>query len=215
MKFALARKIGMARIFDAEGKQVAVSKALILASKVSQIKTVAKDGYQSVQITAFKDEGKKTRNIRVREFKTDQVDGLKRNDKMETTIKAGDIVDVTGTSKGKGFAGTIKRHGFKRGPESHGGNNVREPGSIGAQQPQRVVLGRKMAGHMGVKTATIKNLQVVAVMDDIILISGAIPGPNKGIIEIVAKNADEAVAEPEVTEEVVEEEATVEEISAE
>lgn len=184
--FALARKIGMARVFDAEGRQVAVSKALILPAKISQIKTVEKDGYQAIQISAQKGEGKKTKNIRTKEFNLAEIGNLKKDDKLPIEFKAGDIVDIRGTSKGKGFAGTIKRHGFKRGPESHGGNNVREPGSIGAQQPQRVVLGRKMAGHMGVKVTTIRNLEIVAVQDDIVLISGAIPGPNKGIIEIVS-----------------------------
>lgn len=200
VRFALARKIGMARVFDAEGRQVAVSKALLLPAKISQIKTVEKDGYQAVQISAQKGEGKKIKNIRTKEFNLAEIGNLKKDDKLAVEFKAGDIVDIRGTSKGKGFAGTIKRHGFKRGPESHGGNNVREPGSIGAQQPQRVVLGRKMAGHMGVKVTTIRNLEVVAVMDDIILISGAIPGPNKGIIEIVAKNNEAPVVEEEIAE---------------
>jgi len=190
----------MARVFDAEGRQVAVSKALLLPAKISQIKTVEKDGYQAVQISAQKGEGKKIKNIRTKEFNLAEIGNLKKDDKLAVEFKAGDIVDIRGTSKGKGFAGTIKRHGFKRGPESHGGNNVREPGSIGAQQPQRVVLGRKMAGHMGVKVTTIRNLEVVAVMDDIILISGAIPGPNKGIIEIVAKNNEAPVVEEEIAE---------------
>lgn len=201
VKFALARKIGMARVFDAEGKQMAVSKALILPTEISQIKTIEKDGYRAIQIAAKKGEGNKTKMIRVKEFRTDEIGGQKKNDKINVMFEAGDIINVSGTSKGKGFAGTIKRHGFKRGPESHGGNNVREPGSIGAQQPQRVVLGRKMAGHMGVKKTTVRNLQVIAVQDDIILISGAIPGPNKGIIEIVSKSKEIPSAEVENVEE--------------
>lgn len=180
---------------------MAVSKAMILPAKISQIKTIEKDGYQAVQISAFKGEGVKSKNVKVKEFRIDQTDGQKKSDTVDTAFQIGDLVSVTGTSKGKGFAGTIKRHGFKRGPESHGGNNVREPGSIGAQQPQRVVLGRKMAGHMGAKTATIRNLKIVAVEDNVILISGAIPGPNKGIVEIIAKNLNNAIVEEEKSEE--------------
>jgi len=205
----------MTRVFDAEGRSVAVSKVLVLPAAVSQIRSNEKDGYSAVQIQAVKGEGEKTKVIRTKEFRALDTAGYKKGKKI--TIEqfiAGDVVDVTGTSKGKGFAGTIKRHGFKRGPESHGGNNVREPGSIGAQQPQRVVLGRRMAGHMGAATVTVKNLKVVDVDKDILLVSGAIPGPNKGILQIVSRNASsepvaEEVAEQEnAAEEVVEEEKT-------
>lgn len=101
-------------------------------------------------------------------------------------FEPGNEVTVTATSKGKGFAGTVKRHSFSRGPETHGSANVRKPGSIGAQQPQRVTKGRKMAGHMGNVTVTVKNLEVVEVdaEKNLLAIRGSIPGPNKGWVFI-------------------------------
>ncbi|HLC44135.1 MAG TPA: 50S ribosomal protein L3 [Patescibacteria group bacterium] len=188
MKFILGQKLGMTRVFDADGKMIPVTKVAFLPCEVTQVKTITKDGYNSIQIAALKKNETKTKQMKVMEFRLDDIDGYKMNAKIEgNQFVAGDIVEVTATSKGKGFAGTIKRHDFKRGPASHGGNNVREPGSIGAQQPQRVVKGRKMAGHMGATTVTIKNLRVVDIDDKIMLISGAVPGPNKGIIRIVSK----------------------------
>jgi len=101
-------------------------------------------------------------------------------------FKPDDVVKVTGTTKGKGFAGVIKRHGFHRGPETHGSDHHRAPGSIGAQQPQRVVKGKKMPGHMGHVTSTMIKVKVVDVIkeDNIILLRGALPGPNKGWLTI-------------------------------
>ena len=200
MKFILAQKLGMTRVFDKEGKALPVTKVAFLPCHISAIKNVERDGYTSVQIAATKGEGDRVKNMKVTEFRVLEIDGYKMGAKIDPTqFVAGDVVEVTGTSKGKGFAGTIKRHGFKRGPEGHGGNNVREPGSIGAQQPQRVVLGRKMAGHMGVETVTVKNLLVVDTDKEIMIIKGALPGPNKGILRIVCKSKaaskDEVVAE--------------------
>lgn len=190
MKFILSQKLGMTRVFDQDGKMIPVTKVAVLPCEITQVKTAEKDGYSSVQVAATKGEGKKVKNIMVAEFRLDEIDGYKKGSKvLASQFVAGDVIEVTGTSKGKGFAGVIKRHGFHRGPESHGGNNVREPGSIGAQQPQRVVLGRKMAGHMGNATVTVKNLKIVDVDKDIILISGAIPGPNKGLLKISSKNS--------------------------
>lgn len=183
----------MTRVFDAEGRSLAVNIVRAFPCVVSAIKSDDKDGYAAIQVTAKKDE-KKTAAIA--EFKPTNVSDYKKNDKITLDqFQAGDSVQVTGTSKGKGFAGTIKRHGFKRGPESHGGNNVREPGSIGAQQPQRVVKGRRMAGHMGVTTVTVQNLKVVDVDKDIILVSGAIPGPNKSIVKIICHADNTPVVE--------------------
>lgn len=188
MKFILGRKLGMTRVFDTDGKEVAVNIVSVLPCEVSQVKSLDKDGYSAVQIKATKEKGDKTLDIRKVEFRLDDTAAYKVGKKITTDqFSAGDVVEVTGTSKGKGFAGTIKRYNFKRGPESHGGNNVREPGSIGAQQPQRVVLGRRMAGHKGVETINVKNLKVIDVDKNILLISGAIPGPNKGIVKVFAK----------------------------
>ncbi len=187
MKFGLAQKVGMTRVFDAEGKMVPVTIVSLLSCQITQVKSVDSDGYKSVQVAAIKKTDTKEKVIRKTEFRVDEIDGYKKGAELENEFVAGDVVEVTGTSKGKGFAGTIKRHSFKRGPEGHGGNNVREPGSIGAQQPQRVVLGRHMAGHMGHTTVTVKNLRVVDADKNILLVSGAIPGPNKGILRIVSK----------------------------
>lgn len=188
MKMIIGQKLGMTRIFDAEGKSVPVSLVKILPCTVSQVKTEKVDGYNAIAITA-KNPLRDDKVLKIAEFKVENIEDYKKGQKiLSDQFEAGDIVEVTGTSKGKGFAGTIKRHSFKRGPEGHGGNNVREPGSIGAQQPQRVVLGRKMAGHMGAVTVNVKNLKVVDVDKDTIAISGAIPGPAKGILKIWGKS---------------------------
>lgn len=188
MKFILGQKLGMTRVFDADGKVIPVTRIAFLPCVVSQVKTQDKDGYVSVQVSAHKQLDEKKNPMRIMEFRLDDVSGYKKGEEVKTDqFAAGDIVEVTAKSKGKGFAGTIKRHGFHRGPASHGGNNVREPGSIGAQQPQRVVKGKKMAGHMGATTITVKNLKVIDINKDTILISGAVPGPNKGIVRVVSK----------------------------
>jgi len=191
MKFILAQKLGMTRIFDEEGKSVPVTKVAVLPCHISEIKSLDRDGYVAVQLSATKGEGDKVKNVKINEFRLSEIDGYKKGQKLgNDQFTAGDLVEISGTSKGKGFAGTIKRYNFKRGPETHGGNNVREPGSIGAQQPQRVVLGRRMAGHMGAKTATVKNLKVVDVDKNILLVRGAVPGPDKGILKVVSKTAN-------------------------
>ncbi len=107
-------------------------------------------------------------------------------------FEPGKQVTVTATSKGKGFAGTVKRHSFSRGPETHGSANVRKPGSIGAQQPQRVTKGKKMAGHMGNATVTVKNLEVVEIdsENNLLAIRGSIPGPNKGWVYVKQQVTD-------------------------
>jgi len=196
MKFILGQKLGMTRVFDEDGKVIPVTRIGFLPCTVSQVKKLDKDGYTSVQITAHKqsdsdpsreDRAEARKAMRIMEFRLDEIDGYKKGTKIDgSQFAAGDLVEVTAKSKGKGFAGTIKRHDFRRGPASHGGNNVREPGSIGAQQPQRVVLGRKMAGHMGAVTVTVKNLKVINIDKNSILVSGAVPGPNKGIIRVIS-----------------------------
>ena len=187
MKFLLGQKLNMTRVFDADGKVIAVTAIKILPSKVSALKTVEKDGYSAVQIKAVKEKGAKEVDLKVCEFRVEDLADYKLGQDIKIDFAAGEKIIVQGTSKGKGFAGTIKRHGFHRGPESHGGNNVREPGSIGAQQPQRVVKGRRMAGHMGAETITVQNLKVVDINKDTVLISGAIPGIYNSIIKIYSK----------------------------
>lgn len=187
MKFLLARKIGMTRVFDEDGRDFAVTKVNALDSKVTQIKNTEKDGYKAVQITTYKN-SQKHKILKRTEFKEDQINKFKIGDNINASqFKKDEIIEVSGVTKGKGFAGTIKRHGFHRGPSAHGSKNVRKPGSIGGGYPQRVVKGKKMAGNIGRENRTIKNLKIFDVMGSEILIYGAIPGPNKTIVKLYGK----------------------------
>ncbi len=189
MKFILGRKLGMTRVFNDEGRHVAVTRIAVLPSVVSQIKTKESDGYKAVQIKAHKT-NKTERVTRTAEFREDAPGRYKAGEAVTLKqFKKDELVTVEGKSKGKGFAGTIKRHGFQRGPKTHGSNNVRQPGSIGGGYPQRVVLGRRMAGHMGTNNVTVKNLEIIDVDDveGILLIAGAVPGPVKSIVKIYGK----------------------------
>ncbi len=203
MKALLGTKIGMTQIISENG--VAVPVTLIQAGPVTvtQLKTVETDGYSAVQV-AF-GEGKNlskavaghvktssTTPKAIREFRvTDLPEGMAVGNTIDVSAFAiGDIVDATGTSKGKGFAGTVKRHNFATSKATHGGNgNVRKPGSIGSMYPQKVFKGKRMAGRMGHDQVTVKNL-VVAYLDpesNLIGLRGAVPGPKKGLIVIGGK----------------------------
>lgn len=203
MKALLGTKIGMTQIISENG--VAIPVTLIQAGPVTvtQLKSVEKDGYSAVQV-AF-GQGKnlskavaghvKTSNTtpqHIREFRvTDLPADLTVGNTIDVTAFAlGDIVDATGTSKGKGFAGNVKRHNFNTSRSTHGGNgNVRKPGSIGSMYPQKVFKGKRMAGRMGHDQVTVKNL-VVAYLDpesNLIGLRGAVPGPRKGLIVIGGK----------------------------
>lgn len=187
MKFILGRKIGMTRVFDNEGRSFAVTKIAALPCVVSQIKDKEKDKYKAVQISAYKTADKK-KVAKIAEFKETSVKKYKTGEEVTTKqFKKDETVTVEGTGKGKGFAGTIKRHDFARGPMSHGSKNKRQPGSIGGGYPERVVLGRKMPGRLGGVTVTVKNLRVVDVDDQFILVAGSIPGANKSIVKVYGK----------------------------
>jgi len=203
MKALLGTKIGMTQIISENG--VAVPVTLIQAGPVTvtQVKTVETDGYNAVQVAYG--EGKnlskavaghvKTAKVtpkHIREFRVAELpEGLKVGDTIDVTkFELGDIVDATGTSKGKGFAGTVKRHNFNTSSKTHGGNgNVRKPGSIGSMYPQKIFKGKRMAGHMGAERVTVKNLEVAYVDADsnLIGLKGAVPGPKKGLIIIGGK----------------------------
>ena len=203
MKTLLGTKVGMTQILGEDG--VAIPVTLIKAGPVTvtQVKTVEKDGYNAVQVAygAGKNLSKavaghvapaKVTPKHIREFRVDDLPEVKVGDEINVSAFAvGETVNATGISKGKGFAGTIKRHNFKTSAKSHGGNgNVRRVGSIGSMYPQKVFKGKKMAGQMGAERVTVKNLEVAYVDPETNLIGlkGAVPGPRKGLV-ILGGNA--------------------------
>ncbi len=197
----IGRKVGMTQVFQDDGTMVAVSVLAIEPNTVTRLRTTDRDGYTAVQLGA--DSGRKvTKPVAgqlkelpkdaaspgtLREFRVDSVDDYSVGQTLAVgdLFNAGDIVDVTGVSKGKGFAGHIKRHHFHRGPKSHGSDHHREPGSIGpGTTPGRVYRGLRMAGHMGDETATIKKLRVVRTDPErnLLLVKGTLPGARGSLI---------------------------------
>lgn len=203
MKALLGTKIGMTQIIGKDG--VAVPVTLIQAGPVTvtQVKSVDNDGYTAVQVAYG--EGKnlskavaghlepaKTTPKHIKEFRVSKLpEDLSVGSTIDvTSFELGDIVDVTGTSKGKGFSGTVKRHNFLTSRHTHGGKgNIRRVGSIGSMYPQKVFKGKKMAGRMGNDKVTVKNLVVSYIdpVDNLIGVRGAVPGPKKGLIVIGGK----------------------------
>lgn len=200
MKALLGTKIGMTQIISEDGKAIPVTLIQAGPLTVTQVKTVETDGYNAVQVGFG--EGKnlskavaghlKAADVtpkHIREFRVEDVDeNLTVGNTIDvTTFELGDVVDATGISKGKGFAGNIKRHNFERHRKTHGGKgNTRRPGSIGSMYPQKVFKGKRMAGRMGHEQVTVKNL-VVSYIDadnNLIGLKGAVPGPKKGLISI-------------------------------
>jgi large subunit ribosomal protein L3 len=202
MSAILGRKIGMTNVFSAEGKLVPVTVLQVGPCVITQVKNKEVDGYTAIQLGFderpfeklnkpvaghLKKAGDKGFKV-LREFRADNVDemeaGMTLNIDMFTV---GDRVNVSGISKGRGFQGTIKRHGFSRGPETHGCRNHRKPGSIGnSAWPGKVIKGKKMPGHMGVDKKTIKNLTIVDIRhdDNLLLVKGPVPGCKTGLIEV-------------------------------
>ena len=203
MKALLGTKIGMTQIISEDGRAIPVTLIQAGPVTVTQVKSVEIDGYNAVQVAYG--EGKnlskavaghtKTAGVtpkHIREFRVDELPAdLKVGDVIDVTkFELGDVVDATGTSKGKGFAGTVKRHNFNTSKKTHGGNGyVRKPGSIGSMYPQKVFKGKRMAGRMGADRVTVKNLEVAYVdaASNLIGLKGAVPGPKKGLIVIGGK----------------------------
>ena len=201
MKGILGKKIGMTQIFTEEGIVVPVTVVEAGPNVVTQVKTVEKDGYNAIQV-GFEDAKEKSLNKpqkghlaaantlkkHLKEFRVDSVEEYTVGQEIKADLfAAGEKIDVTGTSKGKGFQGPIKRHGQSRGPESHGSRYHRRPGSMGACSfPGRVFKNKKLAGHMGSVKVTVQNLEVVRVDADknLILVKGAIPGPKGSMVTI-------------------------------
>lgn len=200
MKALLGTKIGMTQLLQEDGVAVPVTIIQAGPCTVTQVKSSETDGYTAVQIgfgtgknlsnavkghvAASKVEPKFIREVRVDELPEDIAIGTSLTVEQ---FAVGEAVNVTGTSKGKGFAGNIKRHNFAQGPRSHGASAYsRKPGSIGSMYPQRVFKGKRMAGHMGAERVTVKNL-TVALVDlerGLIGLKGAVPGPRRGLIMI-------------------------------
>jgi large subunit ribosomal protein L3 len=194
MKAILGTKLGMTQLFDESGNVARVTLIQAGPCVVTQVKTADNDGYAAVQL-GYGDAKHQPKpqaghlkassaNSRVlREFRTDEAPEIGSTIDV-TAFEAGDAIEVTGTSKGKGFAGTIKRHNFSRGPKTHGSHNYRAPGSIGSGYPEHVFKGLRMAGHMGHERVTVKGLKVVVIDEkqNILGVSGAVPGPKRGLV---------------------------------
>jgi large subunit ribosomal protein L3 len=193
----IGRKLGVTQVFQGDGTMVAVSVLAIEPNTVTRLRTAERDGYTAVQLGTeeskklSKPEAGQLKDLpkvaTIREFRVDSLDGFEVGQRLAITdlFTDGDLVDVTGVSKGKGFAGHIKRHNFHRGPKTHGSDHHREPGSIGpGTTPGRVYKGLKMAGHMGDKRATIKKVRVVRADADrnLLLVKGSLPGARGSLI---------------------------------
>ncbi|MCL5058855.1 MAG: 50S ribosomal protein L3 [Actinobacteria bacterium] len=207
-KAILGKKVGMTQIFTDDGKALPVTVIEAGPCFVVQKKTVEKDGYGAIQV-GFGEKREKlfnkpakghfnkagVRPLRVlRELRLEDCDSYQIGQELKADLfNTGEKVDVVGTSKGKGFAGAIKRHGFHRGPMAHGSKYHRRPGSLGAKGPARVYKGRKLPGHLGAARITVQNLEVVKVDSDrnLLALKGAVPGPRGGLVMI--KNSVKAV----------------------
>jgi len=201
MKFILGKKIGMSQKFQ-DDEMIPVTIIKTGPCLVTEIKNKEKDGYEAVQI-GFEERKKKIRKseknkpfkylkeFRIKLESQDQPLKYKVGDKIDVSIfKPGDKVNISGISKGKGFAGVMKRHGFHGMPSTHGTkHDHRHPGSIGATAPQRVLKGKKMAGRMGGERVTIKNLEVIEVDSEknLLVVKGAVPGTRNTLLEIYTK----------------------------
>jgi large subunit ribosomal protein L3 len=198
MKALITRKVGMTSTIAEDGAVTAVTLLSASPCVITQVKTVETDGYTAIQLGA--EEGKNINKAQeghfkaagaspkvVREFRVNELsEDLKVGASFAADVfEVGDEVDVTGTTKGKGWAGTIRRHNFHRQRKTHGGKgNTRKVGSIGSMYPQRIFPGKKMAGQLGHEQVTVKNLKVAFVdtENNLIGVTGAVPGPRKGII---------------------------------
>ncbi|RHW06396.1 50S ribosomal protein L3 [Bacillus cereus] len=200
-KGILGRKIGMTQVFAENGELIPVTVIAANPNVVLQKKTTETDGYNAIQL-GFEDKREKLTNKPeqghtakasttpkrfIREIRDADVDGLEVGQEVKVEVfAAGEIVDVTGISKGKGFQGVIKRHGQSRGPMSHGSRYHRRPGSMGPVAPNRVFKGKKLAGRMGGDQVTIRNLEIVQVDTErnLLLVKGNVPGAKKSLVVV-------------------------------
>lgn len=201
-KGILGKKVGMTQYFTESGELIPVTVVEVTPNVVLQLKTIENDGYEAVQL-GFDDlrevlsnrpakghvaKANATPKRFIREFNNVELSEYEVGQEITVDVfKAGDIVDVTGTSKGKGFQGVIKRHGQSRGPMGHGSMYHRRPGSMGpTSTPGRVFPGKKLPGHMGIETVTIQNLEIIKIDLDknVILVKGSVPGSKGSILKV-------------------------------
>ena len=210
MKGILGRKEGMTQVFTKDGKLIPVTVISVEPNVVMQVKTVEKDKYNAIQLGVVDKKEKNASRASIGHAKkanTAPKRFLKEIRDVEATysvgdvlcadvFSAGEVVDVTGTSKGKGFAGTIKRHGQSRGPMAHGSHYHRGPGSLGTMLPKRVLKGKNLPGHMGCETVTIQNLEIIEANKEegYNLVSGNVPGAKHSLVLIrsAVKNSRKA-----------------------
>ncbi len=205
-KGILARKVGMAQIFTERGTVVPVTVLESESCHVVQRKTTSNDGYEAIQIGFGEMLAKRVKKPLTGHFRRAGVRPLRHltelRDAGEAEVgsrlrvemfSAGELVDVTGVSQGKGFAGTVKRHGFTRGPVSHGSMNTRQPGSIGSVDAARTFKGVKMSGHYGHVRRTVRHLEVVRVDGErnLLLIKGSVPGHKNGVVLVRPSDREE------------------------
>jgi large subunit ribosomal protein L3 len=194
----LGNKLGMTQVFSKDGTVTAVTAIEAGPCTVTQVKTAAKDGYSAAQLgfgearkakTAQKGHLKGLGRFKyLREFRVDDAEAIKTGDKVDASLfNTGDLINVTGVSKGKGFAGGIKRYHFHGGPKTHGqSDRHRSPGAMGPDIPNRVLKGQRMAGHMGDARVTARNLEVFQADPgrNLLLVKGAVPGGPNGLLLI-------------------------------
>jgi len=217
MKGILGKKIGMTQVFSKSGKLIPVTVIEVEPNVVTQIKTVETDGYEAIQIAAFSAKEKNTTKAKMGHLKKagaepkrflKEIRGINISDyTLGQTIDAsifaeGEMVDVSGISKGKGFQGVIKRYNQTRGPMGHGSQYHRGVGSMGTLLPMHVLKGKKLPGHMGHELVTVQNLEVIKVdlENNVILIKGNVPGPKKSLVVIktAVKNPDKINAKEDL-----------------
>lgn len=219
MKGILGRKIGMTQVFTTDGKLIPVTVVEATPNVVLQKKTVATDGYDAIQV-GFEDKREKLANKPlkghvkkantapkrfIKEFRYAEMMSYEVGQEIKVdSFVAGEVVDVTGTSKGKGYQGVIKRHNQHIGPKGHGSGAHRIVGSMGPIAPNRIAPGKKLPGQMGHVTRTVQNLEIVAVdvENNVLLIKGSIPGPKKGLV--IVKSAIKANGKVNPAEELIE-----------
>jgi large subunit ribosomal protein L3 len=185
-KFILGKKLGMSTIYDEKRGALNVTLVQCDPNIVTQIRTIEKDGYESIQVGMTKNKGKK-KFAKKKEFKGEMKE-MKSGETLNISqFEIGDKVKVSGITKAKGFQGVVKRHGFHGSPKSHGHkHDLRAPGSIGATFPEHVIKGKRMAGRMGGERSSVKNLKIVEIdkENNILFLRGAVPGVKGRVVEI-------------------------------